>query len=87
MSALPWATMFSDENMKEDIEEVTAKPFTKLLKDLPIKRWRYKGDSVKHIGPMAQDMQRVFGVGDGRTIFIPDLLNILLGTMKEVAHA
>jgi len=86
MAALPF--LLSDENMKEDIEEIDEpKPFTKRLKQLPIKRWRYKGDPVKHIGPMAQDMQRVFGVGDGHSIHVGDMLNILLGTVKEMAHA
>ena len=58
MAALPF--LLSDENMKEDIEEIDEpKPFTKRLKQLPIKRWRYKGDPVKHIGPMAQDVERI----------------------------
>jgi hypothetical protein len=88
-AALPYLGMLSDETMKEDIRELEEpkKPFTKRLKQLPIKTWKYKGDSVRHVGPMAQDMQKVFGIGDGHTIFIPDLLNVMLGVMKETASA
>jgi hypothetical protein len=45
---------FSDERLKEDIEPVGE------LHDgqepLPIYAWSYKGDSERHIGPMAQDL-------------------------------
>jgi hypothetical protein len=78
----------SDENLKEDIEEIEEpKPITKRLKQLPIKTWRFIGDPVRHIGPMAQDWQKTFGIGDGHTIYIPDMLNVLLGVLKETTHA
>ncbi len=36
---------------------------------LPVTRWRYKGeaDSVRHIGPMAQDFSAAFGLGESET--------------------
>ena len=36
------------------------------LADLPISTWTYKADdrSIRHIGPMAQDFQETFGVGE-----------------------
>jgi hypothetical protein len=83
--ALPWATWLSDENLKEDVEEI--KPITSRLKELPIRTWRYKGDPIRHIGPMAQDWQKTFGIGDGHSIALPDVLSVILGSLQEMAHA
>jgi len=79
----PW--MFSSRDMKEDIQP--AEGFLTKLKSLPISTWRYKGDPVKHIGPMAQDFQATFGVGDGRTLHFGDMLSVIMGGLKEMAHA
>jgi hypothetical protein len=79
----PW--MFSSRDMKEDIEP--AEGFLSKLSTLPISTWRYKGDSVKHIGPMAQDFQATFGVGDGTTLHFGDMLSVIMGGLKEMAHA
>lgn len=48
------ALMFSDERLKEDIERVGETD-----DGIPIYRWRYKGDEQVHIGPMAQDVEKV----------------------------
>lgn len=85
MSMLPWLMASSDRNLKEDIEPVEG--VLDNLKQLPIARWRYKGDTTRHIGPMAQDFQEKFGVGDGRTIALVDVMGVMLQSMKELAHA
>jgi hypothetical protein len=44
---------FSDERLKEDKREVG------MLHDgTPIHSWRYKGDPVTHVGPMAQEVEK-----------------------------
>jgi hypothetical protein len=73
----------SDRNIKYDIEE--APGVLSALKNLPIATWKYKGDDVKHIGPMAQDFQESFGVGDGKNIALVDVMGVLLASMKELA--
>lgn len=74
----------SDRSLKENIEPVNDLMAEK-FKRLQISTWNYKGDSVKHVGPMAQDFQEVFGVGDGRTIALVDVMGVLLLLGKELA--
>lgn len=77
---------FSSSKLKEDIEPVDS--VTDKLKTLPIYRWKYKGDKNAHIGPMAEDFQKTFGVGDGVTLNPIDLFGVMLASMKEMSsHA
>jgi len=87
MASMPyWGPMLgSSRDWKEDIEP--ADSILEKLKTLPMFTWRYKGDSIKHIGPMAQDFQKTFGVGDGKHLFLPDMLSVIMGSMKELANA
>ena len=76
----------SDEGEKEDIVPFRGSTLAG-LRQLDVSTWRYKGSDTVHIGPMAQDMQRVFGVGDGRTIHLVDVMGILIAAAKEMADA
>jgi hypothetical protein len=78
------ASLISHSSFKENIQPAT--PVLDKLKQLQIKTWHYKGDEVKHIGPMAEHFQEVFGVGDGVHISIIDVVGVLLGAMKELAE-
>ena len=54
---------------------------------LPIKRWSYRAQnpSIEHIGPMAQDFYRVFGIGeDSVTISTIDPSGVALGAIQEL---
>lgn len=55
------------------------------IQALPIQSWVYKGDDVVHIGPYAEDFQRSFGVGDGKTIWWQDVFGVLLQGVKELS--
>lgn len=48
------ALMFSDERLKEAIERVGETD-----DGIPIYKWRYKGETQMHVGPMAQDVEKV----------------------------
>jgi hypothetical protein len=52
----------SDRNLKENFEPVNGREALQKVAVLPITRWNYKaeGQSVKHIGPVAQDFQAAF---------------------------
>ena len=80
---LPWL-LFSSRTLKEDIEPVDK--VSDRLKSLNIYRWKYKGDNQKHIGPMAEEWQDTFGIGDGKTLSLFDMLGVLLASQKEL-HA
>lgn len=77
--------MASDRSLKTDIRPATG--VLDGLKRLPIYNWRYRGDPTPHVGPMAQDFQEIFGVGDGKHLNLVDVVGVLLGAMKELAEA
>lgn len=79
-------TVFSDKNMKEDITDVKTAEIIDKFRSLPIKRWKYKGDDEEHVGPMAQDFQKVFNKGDGRTIKLVDVIGETLALGKALAE-
>jgi hypothetical protein len=82
---LPWL-IASDRELKEDIRPLDETVVDRLI-DLPISRWRYKGDPTPHIGPMAQDFTEQFGVGDGKHIHLVDVMGIMLAATKEMAKS
>jgi hypothetical protein len=56
----------SDENVKEDFEPVDSAEILTKVSELPITSWNYKDSERegRHIGPMAQDFNERFGVGE-----------------------
>lgn len=85
----PYVAMaMSSRTVKDDIKPVkNTSKFAKYLKELPLYTWRYKGDKVKHFGPIAEEFQEKFGVGDGKTLHLADVMGVMLAAGKEaVAH-
>lgn len=90
LSAAPYIAMaFSDRNMKEDIKPIDEKKVLKGIKKLNLATWRYKGDpkQTTHMGPMAQDVKKHLGIGDGKTLHIADIMGVMLATSKNKAAA
>lgn len=56
----------SDKNAKVNFEPVNSSEIIALLSDLLITTWSYKDSNLegRHIGPMAQDFNELFGFGD-----------------------
>lgn len=57
-------SILSDEDSKIKVSLVDDLDMLDKLKSIPISTWRYQGQDVTHMGPMAQDMHTVFGVGE-----------------------
>jgi hypothetical protein len=59
-------TSLSDRNAKENLFAVDAAAVLDKVAALPLSIWNYKtqSDTVRHIGPMAQDFKAAFGVGE-----------------------
>jgi hypothetical protein len=79
-----WACS-SDRNAKENFEEVDGREVLQRLDRLPILKWNAKGadPNVKHLGPMAQDFQSVFGLGDDdKLISTIDLDGVALAALQ-----
>ncbi len=79
-----WASL-SDEASKTAITPVSGREVLRKLASVPISEWSYRaqGPSIRHIGPMAQDLNRAFGVGeDPRRITSIDADGISLAAIK-----
>lgn len=78
---------FSDENAKENFESVDLDDLLERIAALDVTRWNYKVEepNVQHIGPMAQDFYRQFGLGlDDKTISSLDAAGISLAAIKAL---
>lgn len=77
LKALPF---LSDVNAKKDIRPLTDAEALAAVKATPVSRWTYKGgmgDGGRHIGPMAQDVNRTMGerAAPGGTSLDPVTMN------------
>jgi hypothetical protein len=75
----------SDRAIKTDITPVEGRAVLDRLANLPISSWSYKAEdqSVRHIGPMAQDFQATFGVGkDDTHIHTVDASGVALAAIQ-----
>ena len=54
---------------------------------LPIETWQYKGEAIRHIGPMAQDFAAAFRVGaDDRHIDLIDANGVALAAIQALTE-
>jgi len=78
-------TMVSDRAVKENVEPVDARAVLDKVAELPVATWNYKDqdDSIRHMGPMAQDFYAAFGLGLGeRTIDTIDPNGVALAAIQ-----
>lgn len=63
-----WSAI-SDRSAKTAIEAINARVVLDRLVEMPVSEWSYiaQGESIRHIGPMAQDFAAAFGVGENDT--------------------
>ena len=78
---------FSSKDIKDVETKVSGTGILNKLRAMNIYRWNYKGDTTKHIGPMAEDFKAAFGVGDGKTLALVDVMGVLLAAMQGLAEA
>ena len=64
-SAGQW-TSVSDRDAKENFSAVSGRDVLHKLSTVPVSTWNYKleDQSIRHMGPMAQDLYAAFGLGD-----------------------
>ena len=73
----------SDRALKEGFEPVDPRAILAAVAMLPIERWSYKGETARHLGPMAQDFAAAFGLGaDDRHIFPLDAGGVALAAIQ-----
>jgi hypothetical protein len=79
----------SDRGLKSDINPVAPREILERVVSMPIAEWRFTKDenATRHIGPMAQDFNRQFGLGDsGTTINLMDSTGVALAAVQGL-HA
>ena len=77
----------SDRNVKREFAPVDTANILNRVAQLPITTWSYKAEdqSVRHIGPMAQDFAAMFGVGqDDKHINMVDANGIALAAIQAL---
>jgi hypothetical protein len=93
MAAGKMGLTFSDENMKEDIQEVPTSVALSQVRNMPVSSWKYKPGSVaddggqEHVGPMAQDVQAAAGdevAPGGKQIDLVSMNGIALSAVQEL---
>ncbi|MGB0513981.1 MAG: tail fiber domain-containing protein, partial [Wenzhouxiangellaceae bacterium] len=77
-------TQNSDVNRKTNITPVDPAEVLERVAELPISTWAYKEeDQIKHLGPMAQDFYKQFGLGDSeRRIATIDTSGVALAAIQ-----
>ena len=79
----------SDRNRKTDFAEINGKDVLHRLIALPVQTWRYTNEvqTVKHLGPTAQDFAAAFGLGsDDKAIGTLDESGVALAAIQGL-HA
>lgn len=88
------ASMFSDENMKENIESVDQDEALKAVENTPVSEWQYKDGNqasdggARHIGPMAQDVNKQMGdkvAPNGKKIDLISMNGITMAAIKQLS--
>jgi hypothetical protein len=74
----------SSRDSKTAFAEIDTQDMLAKVAALPVSEWHYKAEdsSVKHVGPMAEDFQQAFGLGDGKTISTVDASGIALAAIQ-----
>ena len=77
----------SDRNLKENFTPVDGREMLDKIARLPVSRWNYKSedDHITHIGPVSQDFNRLFEVGnDELSVSTIDPSGVALVGIKEL---
>lgn len=74
----------SSKEFKEDGEPVEPNLVLEALEKLPVDRWKYKGDDRHHVGPYAEDFNKLFGLEDSPGIHAVDAHGVTFAALKAI---
>jgi hypothetical protein len=77
----------SDRNIKENVTKPDQQAILEKVMMLPVSQWNYikEDDTIKHIGPMAQDFYALFGLGgDDKTVSTIDPAGVALVAIQAL---
>lgn len=91
-TAVSMAGAVSDQRLKRNFGPVDAAEVLEKLDNLPLTTWTYEWekDDVRHMGPMAQDFHKMFGLGQPiadrpASIAYVDLFGVMLASIKSLS--
>lgn len=77
-------TNTSSRIKKEDFSDIDGLDLLKKIQQMPVRKWKYKGTNEYHIGPVAEDFYKLFGLGvDNKGISTVDPSGIALAAIQE----
>ena len=85
IAAIAGAAIFaSNSRFKKDIIPVRRENILDAITALPVYEWSYKGENIRHMGPLAEDFAATFGLGSG-----PDNIHVIdaIGTLMAATQA
>lgn len=82
----------SGKDFKEEFESLNAEELLSKIANMNIQRWRFKGSSEHHIGPISEDFVAAFNVGiiredgtrDNKYLSAEDVAGVALAAVKEL---
>lgn len=77
----------SSREFKEDKQPIPEGEALAAVESLPVESWKYQpgiSDGGTHVGPYAEDMQRVTGLGDGKSIKVQDAIGLTMKAVQDV---
>jgi hypothetical protein len=74
----------SSRSVKTALEPVSPGQILAKVSELPLASWRYRGEdeAARHLGPFAEDFQRLFGLGNGETISVVDAQGVAFAAIQ-----
>lgn len=77
-------TNASSRALKTGFQAVESELMLSRLMELPVESWSYKAEvgGSRHVGPVAEDFQRIFGLGDGETISTTDADGVMMAAIQ-----
>jgi len=82
---------FSDRNIKKNIRPADGEAALRGIEKMPVSTWQYdsaKGgpaDGSRYTGPMAQDMSKNLGLGNGKMFPVTDAIGTQFAATKALA--
>ncbi len=74
----------SSRELKTNFQPLEYRSVIAKLADMDVTSWSYKSDNMarRHYGPVAEDFQAAFGLGDGKTISTIDSAGVAFAAIK-----
>lgn len=90
LGSLGSALVKSSAALKHVTASVDPAAAARAVAELPVYLWRYRAeadpDQAEHVGPMAEHVHAVTGLGDGATISLIDMTGLLLAALGHALH-